>query len=67
MMMITVSAVAIALILVAMFMPKTSLAEMPVFTGSSFQMVTVPVSALLLVLCGLCTSVMWSCIFNLSD
>lgn len=66
MMMITVSAVAIALILVAMFMPKTSLAEMPVFTGSSFQMVTVPVSALLLVLCGLCTSVMWSCIFNLA-
>ena len=25
-----------------------------------------PVAALLLVACGLCTSVMWSCIFNLS-
>lgn len=39
---------------------------MPVFTGSSFTMVTVPVSALLLVLCGLCTSVMWASIFNLA-
>ena len=40
--------------------------SMPVFTGSSFQLVTVPVAALLLVLCGLCTSVMWSSIFNLA-
>ena len=29
-------------------------------------MVTVPLSALLLVLCGLCTSVMWGAIFNLA-
>ena len=29
-------------------------------------MITVPVSALLLVLCGLCTSVMWPSIFNLA-
>ena len=39
---------------------------MPVFTGTSFQMVVVPVAALLLVLCGLCTSIMWSSIFNLA-
>jgi FHS family L-fucose permease-like MFS transporter len=39
---------------------------MPLFTGSSFQMTTVPLSALLLVLCGLCTSIMWSSIFNLA-
>ncbi|MCI6074672.1 MAG: MFS transporter, partial [Bacteroidales bacterium] len=38
----------------------------PVFTGSSFETVTVPISALLLVLCGLCTSVMWTSTFNLA-
>jgi FHS family L-fucose permease-like MFS transporter len=31
-----------------------------------FQMAQVPVSALFLVLCGLCTSVMWGGIFNLA-
>lgn len=65
-MMIAVSSLGIALILLAMFLPKASLTTMPVFTGSSFTMVTVPVSALLLVLCGLCTSVMWASIFNLA-
>ena len=39
---------------------------MPVFTGSGFAMVQVPLTALLLVLCGLCTSVMWGTIFNLA-
>ena len=39
---------------------------MPVFNGSGFEMATLPLSAILLVLCGLCTSVMWSCIFNLA-
>ena len=39
---------------------------MPIFTGSSFEMTRVPLCALLLVLCGLCTSVMWSSIFNLA-
>ena len=39
---------------------------MPVFTGSSFAMTLVPLSALLLVLCGLCTSIMWGSIFNLA-
>jgi FHS family L-fucose permease-like MFS transporter len=41
-------------------------ASMPVFTGSGFGMAQVPLTALLLVLCGLCTSVMWGAIFNLS-
>ena len=31
-----------------------------------FQMFQVPISALFLVLCGLCTSLMWGTIFNLS-
>ena len=39
---------------------------MPVFTGSGFESAIVPVSALLLVLCGLCTSVMWGTIFDLA-
>ena len=39
---------------------------MPLFTGSSFEMTQIPVSAMLLVLCGLCTSIMWASIFNLA-
>lgn len=61
-----VSAVAAALVLAAMFVPATVATSMPVFTGSGFGMVQVPLSALLLVLCGLCTSVMWGTIFNLA-
>lgn len=65
-MMIAVSTVAMVLIILAIKMSKDVTTSMPVFTGSSFTMVTVPVSALLLVLCGLCTSVMWASIFNLA-
>ena len=65
-MMIAVSTVAMVLIIFAIMMSKDVTTSMPVFTGSSFTMVTVPVSALLLVLCGLCTSVMWASIFNLA-
>ena len=55
----------IIFVLIFMFNPslKTS---MPVFTGSSFSSVQVPVGALFLVLCGLCTSIMWGGIFNLA-
>ena len=49
-----------------MLIDKSVTTAMPVFTGSGFAMETVPMSALLLVLCGLCTSVMWSCVFNLA-
>lgn len=65
-MMVVVSCVGILLILGAMLIGKETTSPMPVFTGSGFEMATVPVSALLLVLCGLCTSVMWSCVFNLA-
>lgn len=67
-MMIVVSTVGIALILGAMFIDKSHTTSMPVFNSEakSFVMEQVPISALLLVLCGLCTSVMWSCIFNLA-
>ncbi len=64
---ITVSSVAIALILVAIFIPKTVTISMPGYSAANgFEMFQVPASALFLVLCGLCTSVMWGGIFNLS-
>ena len=50
----------------AMFLPQT-LPSMPVFNGAEgFTLVHVPVNAMLLVLIGLCTSVMWGGIFNLA-
>ena len=65
-MMIATSTFGMLLILAAMLLGKSVAVDIPVFTGSTFQMVTVPVAAALLVLCGLCTSVMWSSIFNLA-
>lgn len=59
------SAVAAVFVVCAMFSENVQV-SMPVFTGSGFDMVNVPLTALLLVLCGLCTSVMWGTIFNLS-
>ena len=64
--MLITSSVGIILILCAIATPKTVTVSMPVFTGSSFEMVVVPISAMFLVLCGLCTSVMWASIFNLA-
>ena len=64
---IVVSATAIFFILIAIFMPKGITISMPGYSvGEGFQMAQVPVSALFLVLCGLCTSVMWGGIFNLA-
>ncbi len=61
-----VSVLGIALVLLAILLPKDITTSMPVFTGSSFSMVQVPLIALFLVLCGLCTSIMWGSIFNLA-
>ncbi|MDR2919798.1 MAG: MFS transporter [Tannerella sp.] len=66
MMLTFASALGIALIVGAMLSPVTVKTAMPVFTGSGFEMTQVPLSALLLVLCGLCTSIMWGGIFNLA-
>jgi FHS family L-fucose permease-like MFS transporter len=62
----SVSALAMVFIVVAIISPRTVTTLMPVFTGSSFTMTQVPLSALLLVLCGFCTSIMWGSIFNLA-
>ena len=62
-----VALLAIVLIVVAIIMPATVRVSMPGYSvAGGFSMFQVPVSALFLVLCGLCTSLMWGCIFNLS-
>ena len=59
-----VSATAIIFIVLAIFIPKTVTLPVPeiIYSGGA----EVPVSAFLLVLCGLCTSIMWGGIFNLA-
>ena len=65
-MMIATNGLGMLLIVLAILLPTSIKTTMPIFTGSSFEMTRVPLCALLLVLCGLCTSVMWSSIFNLA-
>ena len=51
----------------AMILDPANTVNLPVFKGTEgFGMAEVPVNAALLVLCGLCTSVMWGGIFNLA-
>ena len=65
-MLIAVSSVGLVLVLGAMFLPQVGV-SLPVFKGTAgFGLAEVPVNAALLVLCGLCTSVMWGGIFNLA-
>ena len=63
----TVSIVGLCLVLGAIFLNPANMIKMPVFDGANgFAMAEVPINAALLVLCGLCTSVMWGGIFNLA-
>ena len=63
----TVASAACLLVICAMLCPVSAVVSMPVFQSDiSFGMAQVPVSIMLLVLCGLCTSVMWGTIFNLA-
>ena len=65
--MITVSSVAIILVFIAIFIPKSVTINMPGYSATDgFSLFQVPLSCLFLVLCGLCTSVMWGAIFNLA-
>ena len=60
------TSIATILVLCAILLPQT-MVNMPVFKSDiSFGMTEVPVNILLLILCGLCTSVMWGAIFNLA-
>ena len=66
-MLTAVSAVGLVLVLGAMFLNPATTVNLPVFQGTAgFGWASVPVNAALLVLCGLCTSVMWGGIFNLA-
>lgn len=68
-MLTTVSVIAIVLVLSAIYMPAESTASIFGISkdgGLSFELFDVRLSVFLLVLCGLCTSVMWGAIFNLS-
>mgnify|MGYP002860273444 CR=1 FL=1 len=59
-----VSTVAILLMLCAIFFGNDVVIKMPV--DWSFKMGELPLASLLLILCGLCTSVMWTSIFNMA-
>ncbi|MFA7116772.1 MAG: MFS transporter [Bacteroidales bacterium] len=62
-----VSSIAIILIILAIIIPLTHTVKMPVIKSDlSFGLSQVPLSIMLIILCGLCTSVMWGSIFNLS-
>lgn len=65
---VVVSSAAIIFVLVAIFLPKSLTMRMPAYSVEEgfFMAPGVPVKALFLVLCGLCTSIMWGGIFNLS-
>lgn len=65
--MLTVAAVlGILFVATGMVLGDSARVAIPAFTGSSFEMVRVPIAAMFFVLCGFCTSVMWGGIFNLA-
>lgn len=59
-MLTSVSILAMALVCCVMFVPGTTTIEIPFVKGA------VPLNMVFMVLCGLCTSVMWGSIFNLA-
>ena len=61
-MMIFVSTAGLAMLAAAILLPASAAVTLPTSLGG----VKVPVSIVLIVLCGLCTSVMWGGIFNLA-
>jgi FHS family L-fucose permease-like MFS transporter len=61
------SSVGILFVILAIFLPATTTVSMPVFQSDiSFGLAEVPMGVMFLILCGLCTSVMWGGIFNLA-
>ena len=66
-MLTTVSGIGLLFVVLAIFLNPSIVVNLPVFKGTDgFGLAQVPVNAALLVLCGLCTSVMWGGIFNLA-
>jgi len=61
------SGIGFIFVVLAIFLNPSTVVGLPVFKGiEGFGIAQVPVNAALLVLCGLCTSVMWGGIFNLA-
>lgn len=64
------SFVGLILVLTAILLSPSTMVNMPVFKSAgstlSFGLAEVPISAMFLVLVGLCTSIMWGGIFNLA-
>lgn len=69
-MLAAVASLLVILLLLAIFLPKDIIVSVPGFSsganGFEFISTQVPISILMLILCGLGTSVMWGAIFNLS-
>jgi FHS family L-fucose permease-like MFS transporter len=66
-MLATVSIMGIVFVLLAIFLPQETIA-FPMINTENFtvEMTQAPINVVFLVLCGLCTSVMWGGIFNLA-
>ena len=62
------TAVALVLLLAAIFMPEANTMSLtiPNIAESTWIQAEVPTKVLLIILCGICTSVMWGVIFNLA-
>ncbi|MBQ8493280.1 MAG: MFS transporter [Alistipes sp.] len=66
-MLTSVSLIGLGLVLGAIFLDPSVSVNLPVFMKTEgFGIANVPINAALLVLCGLCTSVMWGGIFNIA-
>ena len=66
-MLTSVSLIGLGLVAGAIFLDPSISVNLPVFMKTDgFGIANVPINAALLVLCGLCTSVMWGGIFNLA-
>ena len=66
-MLIFVSTLGLVFVLLSMFSSIETTVSMPVFQRDiSFGLANVPIGVMFLILCGLCTSVMWGGIFNLA-
>ena len=63
---LTASCVGICLVLISMFVPEATGVSMVGFSNGTFAVNNVPLFTVFLVLMGLCTSIMWGCIFNLA-
>lgn len=63
----TMTTIGLVFVLLAILLPVGTMVNMPVFRSDiSFGFALVPINIMFLVLCGICTSVMWGSIFNLA-